>query len=145
MQKGTSEQTVGNQDTFSSLSRNTINRVVVGRKRAFESLAESPIEPGPKLNFPTESGLGIFVESGPKEKKLNTNTTESLGPLIRIEAFPNSPFSLHMKLKELARKKGSPSTLHLPATETEPCNVNKKKTQGNNLMAEEAGLITPPN
>lgn len=87
----------------------------------------------------------IFAKVGPKEKKSKRILAEDLGPMIICEAFSKSPLSLHLKLKEMARRKGSPVSTNLSTVVTTPCNVEEGKTSDNNLMAEEAGLPMPPN
>lgn len=87
----------------------------MGHKRTFESLEMSPIQselyiikeaktpiesPNRPSNVPT-----IHNELGLKEKK-SKRSLVGVGPLIKSRAFPKSPISSHLKLKELARKKG---------------------------------------
>lgn len=103
-------------------------------------------------NFNTleKSGLGKRHWKGPMVKKLKRTTEDSPGPPIKSDNFPKSSIFPHLKLKELARRKGfcSPSNSS-SKTEGNTWGGNSYVFESTNateniVMSEEAGLTTPP-
>lgn len=151
--QSTEGQIVGGQVNLSKDSGSKRNRGVVGLKRSFARIKGSRPTYGlmgpegivaGQLSGCASEGL-TNVTMGPNEKKSKKSSAEDLGPLIKCDAFPISPISPHLKLKELVRRKGSPTSTILSTVVTIPCNVTERKFLDNTLMDEEAGLSMPPN
>lgn len=94
----------------------------VGHKRrhddrgesSFDSCVNTQLGPGDTkfsetIHVEYRDGSGMLTQTGmgPKEKKWRTGEEGKGGPLIKSGNFPKSPLSPHLKLKELAHRKGS--------------------------------------
>lgn len=126
-------------------------RGIVGRKR---NVVPSPIPKGPNMHIDiTNLSSQTDIDNSrpdsaqgksPCTKKIRRSSDIISSPLIRSEAFPNSPNSPHLKLKERARRQGSNSPIIIKEG---PSGANIAQDMKLNRIcssAEEAGLTMPP-
>lgn len=127
------------------------HKTSVGRKRSVEERDKSPSKKGPSnqtqhvSSIPDTSGHGPLTTSGLrlKEKRIKSNEEGSIGSLIKSDNFLVSPSSPYLKLKELARRKGTRSLGINIETNQSNMEVQILKEVDNCSMAEEAGLTMP--